>query len=179
MRRKIFTIFIVPIILVMGGTLAYSGWSGSSIASFSQSAAVVSYTETLSFLGTNANLTPVDIGSGYSSHIVTFNSPKFEISNSSGNAVGSASVYANVSNMVPGDWVEFGVVITNTGSASLFAGAPNYSFASTSDTLSLGLLAPGQSLDYTVYLDLPSDSPSTYSGTSQLVHVSVPLTVIQ
>ena len=179
MRRKIFTIFIVPIILIMGGTIAYSGWSGSSVASFSQSAAVVSYTETLFFLGTNANLTPINIGNGYSNHTVVFNSPQFEISNSSGNAGGSANVYANVSNMVPGDWVEFSVTITNTGSVSLFAGAPNFSFASTSDTLSLGLLAPGQSLDYTVYLDLPSDSPSTYSGTSQLVNVSVPLTVIQ
>ena len=112
-------------------------------------------------------------------HTVTFNSPKFEISNSTGNAVGSADVYANVSNMVPGDWIEFCVTITNTGSASLFAGSPNYSLSSTTDTTSLGLLEPGQFLDYTVYLDLPSDSPSTYSGTSELVSVSIPLNVVQ
>ncbi len=179
MRKKIFTLFIVPIILIMGGTVAYSGWSGSSNASFSQSAAVVGYTEALYFLATNAVLTPINIESSYSNHTVVFNSQQFEISNASGSAVGSANVYANVSNLVPGDWVEFSVTITNTGTASLFAGAPTYSFANSSKTLPLGLLNPGQSLEYMVYLNLPSDFSSTNTGASNLVNVSVPLTVVQ
>lgn len=180
MRRKIFTLFIVPVILIMGGTLAYSGWSGASISTFNQSAAVVGYTESLSFITTNANLTPLIIGNGTSNTTVMFNTPHFEVSSASGSAIGYANVYANISNMVPGDWVEFNVTITNTGTAALFAGAPHFSDENTTNAVpSLGLLRPGTSISYNVFQSLPSDLPALYAGTTHSVEVSVPLTAVQ
>lgn len=180
MRRKIFTLFIVPVILMMGGTLAYSGWSGVSVSSFNQSTAIVGYTESLSFIGTNANFTPLIIGNGTSNATVTFSTPYFEVSSSSGSAEGFANVYANISNMVPGDWAEFNVTITNTGTATLYAGSPYFSDENTTNTpLALGLLMPGNSLGYTTYMGLPVDLPASYAGTTQFIIVSVPLTAVQ
>lgn len=180
MRRKIFMLIFVPVILILGGTLAYSGWSGSAVSSFSQSTAVVSYTESLTFTATNANLTPLIIGNGTTNTTVLFSTPQFVVSLASGSAVGFANVYANVSNMVPGDWVEFNVTITNTGTAILFAGDPHFSNESnTNIPPSLGLLRPGHLLSYTVYMNMPIDSPPLFAGTTQLFSVSIPLSVIQ
>lgn len=203
MRRKIFALFVVPIIIVLGGTMAFSAWSGASTAYFNESAAVVGFNEKLSFEGTNANLTPLIVGNGIFNTTVNFDSLPFWLYSSNGSATGDANVFANVSNMVPGDWVEFNVVITNTGTATLYVGNPAYSFNNATSNLTLntvvnpnsvinngpesdtpyatllGLISPGQSVEYTVFLTLPSDIPASYAGSTQLVTVSVPISVVQ
>lgn len=208
-----FALFVVPIIVVLGGTMAFSAWSGTTYASFNETAAVVGFTEHLNFVGTNANLTPIDIGNGSANITVTHNSPQFLVDSSSGSAGGMAIVYANVSNMLPGDWVQFSVQISNTGSASLYAGEPQYneingSYTMLPDATSVhrgsilnsehqesyahgnaitlstplsqaGVLAPGNSIEYNVYITLPTDIPPSFAGTSHSVIISVPLTAVQ
>lgn len=114
---------MVPIVVVMGGTLAFSAWAGQANAFFNQSAANVGYTETLTFEQTNAMYTNLTLngGPGTSVNNMVLHSgigPTL-VGQSVGTAGGDASVYANVSNMVPGDYVYFQVTLTNTGSATL------------------------------------------------------------
>lgn len=122
MNKKLFAMMMVPVLVVMGGTFAFSAWEGSANAHFGQTAATVNYKETLTFQGTNAHLTNISLTGtqpGITNQAVNYLSSSELVSESSGSAVGVAAVYANVSNLVPGDYVNFTVTITNEGSATL------------------------------------------------------------
>lgn len=121
MNKKLFALMMVPIIVVMGVTFAFSAWAGSSNAFFGQTVATVGYSETLSFSGTNANLNPLTISDGHSSESVSMNTLDHTISASSGSATSSLNVYANVTYLVPGQYINFTVVIKNTGNVILNA----------------------------------------------------------
>ena len=111
---------MVPIVVVMGGTFAFSAWAGSANAYFGQTAATVGYTENLSFAGTNANMNPlVIVGQGGSSTTVTSTTHGYTVYTASGSAASKINVYANVSYMVPGEYVEYTVTVMNTGNAVL------------------------------------------------------------
>ena len=111
---------MVPIVVVMGGTFAFSAWAGSANAFFGQTAATVGYTETLSFVGTNASLNPLTIvGQGGTSTTVTSATQGYTVYMASGSAASNINVYANVSYMVPGEYVEYTVTVHNTGNAVL------------------------------------------------------------
>ena len=126
MDKKLFALIMVPVLVVMGGTLAFSGWAGSANAHFGQTTATIGYTESLSFTGTNANMNPLTISDGHSSKIVNYTSANYLISSSSGSAASVLNVYANVSNLVPGQYVNFTVTITNTGNAVLNTSVVNF-----------------------------------------------------
>lgn len=113
---------IVPVLVLMGGTYAFSAWSGSANAYFSQSAATVSFSESLSFNSTDASITPLVLSTGHSTYgnVVSTTNP-FTLDNSTGGASSVLSLFVNVSNLVPGDWASFTVVVTNTGTATLNA----------------------------------------------------------
>ena len=126
---------MVPVLVVMGGTFAFSAWTGSANAFFNQSAANVGYTETLTFENTNAMYTNLTLNGGPNGNapgIINDGVGSALVATSSATAGGNAAVYANVTNMVPGDYVYFQVSITNTGSATLntstfkWAGATAY-----------------------------------------------------
>ena len=126
---------MVPVVVVMGGTFAFSAWTGSANAFFGQSAATMNYQETLTFENTNAhytNLTMTGTEPSVNGLITNDGTPPILVSESSGTAGGNANVYGNVTNMVPGDYVNFTVQITNLGSSTLntstfeFAGAPAF-----------------------------------------------------
>jgi hypothetical protein len=121
LNKKLISIMIVPILVVMSGALAFSSWSGTGTAIFGMSDATVSYSETLDFMGTNAtNINPVMVGSNANNMVnATAYIPGFEIMGSSGVGGTDVTVYANVTNMVPGTWVWFQIIIKNTGSATL------------------------------------------------------------
>lgn len=124
MNRKLFAMIMVPVLVVMGGTFAFSAWTGQANAFFGQSAANVGYTETLTFEHTNAQLTNLTLtGTESSAQNITINdeSTPLLVSHSSGSTSGIAVVLVNVSNLVPGDYVNFTVQITNTGTAALNA----------------------------------------------------------
>ncbi len=122
MNKKLFAMMMVPVIVVMGGTYAFSAWSGSANAFFDQSAATVSYTETLTFQGTNAHFTSLSLTGtepGVNKQAINYMTTSELVSESTGSATGVAAVYANVSNLLPGDYVNFTVTITNQGTATL------------------------------------------------------------
>lgn len=121
-NKKLFAMMMVPVVVVMGGTFAFSAWSGSANAFFGQSSATVSYTETLTFQHTDAHYTNLSLTGtqpGIDKQAINHLSGPELVSESTGSATGVAAVYANVSNMLPGDYVNFTVTITNEGSATL------------------------------------------------------------
>ncbi len=111
---------MVPVLVVMGGTYAFSAWSGTANAFFGQSAATVSFTESISFNSTNAAMTPLSIDNGHHTfdNIVRGSAP-FSVGKAAGGASATLNLYANVTNLVPGDWVSFTVMVNNTGTATL------------------------------------------------------------
>jgi len=136
MNKKLFALMMVPIVVVMGGSLAFSAWAGSANAFFGQTTATVGYTESLSFSGTNAAVNSLTIsGGGHGGSTltdVTHATPNQVVSSASGGAASVLNVYANVSYLVPGQYVNFTVTIENTGNAVLntseigFAGGITY-----------------------------------------------------
>ena len=110
---------MVPVLVVMGGTFAFSAWSGSGNAFFGQTAATVSYSETMYFNGTNAVHNPLTVSNGQSSQSVTQATAEYMVSSASGHASSVLNVYANVSYLVPGQYVNFTVVIHNNGNTVL------------------------------------------------------------
>ncbi len=113
---------MVPVVVVMGGTFAFSAWSGSANAFFNESAATVSYSESLSFVATNAssaNPLTVSFNGGHTLTDVASGTAQQTLVTLNGNAASTLNVYGNVSGMLPGYWLEFQITITNTGSAVL------------------------------------------------------------
>jgi hypothetical protein len=127
MNKKLVALMMVPVVGVMGGTFAFSAWAGSANAFFGQTTATVSYMETLSFTGTNANMNPLNVSNGHTSVTVDMNTANFVVSSSSGSAGSVLNVYANVSYLVPGQYVNFTVAIKNTGNAVLNASTVSWS----------------------------------------------------
>lgn len=123
MNKKLFALMMVPVVVVMGGTFAFSAWSGSANAFFGQSAATVGYTETLTFDHTNAQMTPLKISYNGDSvaNDITSSTGTYTLTTQTGNAASTINVFANVSNLLPGDYAQFTVKITNKGTAVLNA----------------------------------------------------------
>ncbi len=122
MNKKLFAMMMVPVVVVMGGTFAFSAWSGQANAYFHESAATVSYTETLSFVATNASsYNPLALGfnGGQTLNDVTAATPGKNLVTVNGIAASTLNVYGNVSGMLPGYWLEFQITVTNTGTATL------------------------------------------------------------
>ncbi|MEM0136026.1 MAG: hypothetical protein QXU18_12510 [Thermoplasmatales archaeon] len=131
MNRKLFALMMVPVIVVMGGTFAFSAWAGNANAHFGQTVATVGYTETVSFVGTNANQNPLTIVGSSKTIGVTSTTPTYVVYTASGSAASNINVYANVSYMVPGEYVEYTVTVTNTGNAVLNTSTMSASNANT------------------------------------------------
>ena len=157
MNKKLFALMMVPIVVVMGGTFAFSAWAGSANAFFGQTAATVGYTEALNFVGTNANMNPlVIVGHGGTSTTVTSATPGYTVYTASGSAASNINVYANVSYLVPGEYVEYTVTVANTGNAILntstmsIAGANTFNGAGTQLTspFSVSELQPPVTMSY-------------------------------
>ncbi len=131
MNKKLFALMMVPVVVVMGGTFAFSAWSGAANAFFGQSAATISYEESLSFEGTNAVHNPLTIGyDGHGSLTgVTSATSAQQLDNVHGGAASVINVYLNVSYLVPGQYADFRVVFTNHGSAVMNVSSFQYGSA--------------------------------------------------
>jgi hypothetical protein len=119
MNKKLFALMMVPIVVVMGGTFAFSAWAGSANAHFGQTVATVGYTETVTFSGTNANQNPLTIVGSVTTSNVTSSTASYPVYTAAGSAASNINVYANVSYMVPGEYVHYTVTVKNTGNAVL------------------------------------------------------------
>ena len=121
MNKKLFAMMMVPVIVVMGGTFAFSAWSGSTTSVFNESTATFSYTQNITFEQTNANLTPLTVsGTNNLGTDVTYMTPAQILDpTTTGTTTSGVVQYANVSNLVPGDIVVFHVAVKNTGTSTL------------------------------------------------------------
>jgi len=119
--KKILAIMVIPMLLVLGGSVAFSAWSGSANSSFTEITATASYSSTLSFVHTNAYRTPLSITGSTTVSPVTNQTAEYTIETTSGVQSNhlTDSVHVTVSNLVPGDYAMFEVAITNTGTATL------------------------------------------------------------
>ena len=130
MNKKLFAMMMVPVVVVMGGTFAFSAWQGSANAYFGQTAATVAYTESLNFFHTNASANPLTISTGPgNSALVTSATQAYQVSSESGGATSNLKVYVNITGFVPGDWIQFNVNISNQGSATLNTSEVGFSTA--------------------------------------------------
>lgn len=120
MNKKLFALMMVPVIVVMGGTFAFSAWAGSATSVFNETTATFAYTQNITFVQTNADMTPLNISGTNSFTSVTMNTP-MQILDPTTHGSSSTGViqYVNVSNLVPGDIVAFNVAVKNTGTSTL------------------------------------------------------------
>ena len=142
MDKKLFALIMVPVLVVMGGTLAFSGWAGSANAHFGQTTATVSYSESLNFVGTNANINPLTIVGQETMTGVTSATSAQLIYTATGSAASNINVYANVSYLVPGEYVEYNVTVTNNGNAVLNTSTMSISNANTFNGAGTQLSSP-------------------------------------
>lgn len=120
---------MVPVLVAMGGTFAFSAWSGNATAIFSETTATFSYTQNVTFVATNAYETPVTIAGANTINNVTSVTPEQVLDPTISSTDRSAIIeHANVSNLVPGTWVELMVAVKNTGSSTLNLSGVSYSW---------------------------------------------------
>ncbi|WP_276922738.1 hypothetical protein [Ferroplasma acidiphilum] len=125
MNKKLAVLLVVPLLVALGGTLAFSAFSGSSSVAIDNTAGHLTWTNNLTMIYTNANNTPL-----------TFNGPNgaiYEVGaaepyfHSSGvyhlnlglqrytTATSGREYTVNVTNFAPGEYIELMAVITNNG----------------------------------------------------------------
>lgn len=120
---------IVPVLVATGGTFAFSAWSGNATAIFNETTATFSFTQNVTFVTTNAYQTPVTVVGTNTLKNVTSTTPEQVLDPTISNTDSSAiTEHANVSNLVPGAWVELMVTVKNTGSSTLNLSAVSYSW---------------------------------------------------
>ena len=152
---------MVPVLVVMSGALAFSAFSGTATTNVSATAGYLSWEQTISSNYTYHNNTKVTSSypsMGVSTHKTGPNATDMEIS---------------VNNLAPGNWVEFNVTITNTGSVGLMLSGATItttelngttmqrdSTALTNDTMASTSFMYGQALGGTGYLYNVTEVPS-------------------
>jgi hypothetical protein len=127
MNKKLAVLLVVPILLAMGGTFAFSAFSGGSSIAINNTAGHLTWTNNVVIVRTNANNTPLtaqgpngviyEIVNGSST--ATYNSSgmyKLALGNQSYTTLNGLKEYnVRVNNFAPGEFVEFQATITNTG----------------------------------------------------------------
>lgn len=166
MNKKILSILLVPVLIVMSGALAFSAFQGSvttSVASHSGDMNVNEFAEVSSYYSGNTNFT-VSGGNNAVSSTVTayFNGTHYGIVGGSSGDTSLATVpasggqqyvvyYVNITNLAPGNYVVMTFTIENVGPIGIVLSQPyvsGVSFTGTDLNLSnvtsdLGLFASG------------------------------------
>ena len=119
---------IVPILIALSGSFAFSAFSGANPTDINTSAGTFGFSQNLSYVATNANNTPVTVsGGGYQYTVITnateniWNGIDAVIPigpHDLGTATSTSSLLAqtvNVSDMAPGDIVVIKLTVTNMG----------------------------------------------------------------
>lgn len=112
---------MTPILVVMGGALAFSAFSGTITTNIDAKAATLSFTQTLYFNGTNAMNGPLTAytDQGLSQISLTSATPNQTLSSVAGLTGQNVEITLSVSNFSPAVWAKFVVGITNTGTAAV------------------------------------------------------------
>lgn len=125
MNKKLAVLLVVPLLVALGGTLAFSAFSGSSSVAIDNTAGHLTWTNDLTLVGTNANNTPLTLnGPNGAIYEVGSAEPYFH---SNGmyhlnlglqrytTATSGREYVVNVTNFAPGEYIELTAVITNNG----------------------------------------------------------------
>lgn len=108
MNKKLLVMALVPVLVVMSGALAFSAFSGTATTNVSASAGYLAWTQTETSNYTYQSNTMVGTTFAAGAHVST---------PTTGPNVTAESI--SVSDLAPGNWVEFNLTITNTGTVGL------------------------------------------------------------
>ncbi len=132
-NRKIIAMLVVPIILVMSGSLAFSAFTGNAVTNVSSTAGDISFSQSAELSGAYVQNTNVTVTGGLTpSNTVSYTITSANLRSIEGSGPALATVpyntyslhvvyYLNVSNLAPGDWVEVHFTILNGGSVGFIA----------------------------------------------------------
>ena len=144
MNKKLAVLLVVPILLAMGGTFAFSAFSGSSSIAINNTAGHLTWTNNMALTGTNANNTPLTV-QGPNGHIYEIGAAE-PVGPSSGpfhlnlgtqaytTATSGREYTVNVTNFAPGEYVVFMATITNNGTVGFMVSSAAPTFATSSNS---------------------------------------------
>ena len=141
MNKKLAVLLVVPILIAMGGTFAFSAFSGSSSVAINSTAGHLTWDESGILVATNANNTPLTVEGP--------NGVIYEIGASEPYAPGSSHLnlgtlamstansgkeyVVNATNFAPGEYIEVQVTITNNGTVGFIVSPGAMSMTTSSD----------------------------------------------
>ncbi len=144
MNKKLAVLLVVPILIAMGGTFAFSAFSGSSSVAINSTAGHLTWENNLTLVGTNANNTPLTV-EGPNGHIFEIGAAEPYHDNSGMYKLGLGNQFyttatsgreytVNVTNFAPGEYVEFVATITNNGTVGFMVSQGHITMKTSSDS---------------------------------------------
>ena len=126
MNRKLFALVMVPVLVVMGGALAFSAFSGNVTTSVTARAGQISVNEFATLYSGYSKYTSVKVTGGFGTNTNTayLNDSKVYPVNKEANlatvpseSTGAQNLvyWVNVSQLSPGDWVQINLVLEDKG----------------------------------------------------------------
>ena len=148
-NKKLLVMMMVPVLVVMSGSLAFSAFTGTINTSVNTTAGTFSFSDSLLVYGTNAQNTQLTItgtpqspppplngpngGTGDPPHhgvvIIGYGSntqlPQTRpLITGASDGTETITQTITITNLAPGDVVEFEITVTNTGTVGMIAGSP-------------------------------------------------------
>ncbi len=163
MNKKLAVLLVVPIVIAMGGTFAFSAFSGSSSTAINSTAGHLNWNNNLILVVTNANNTPITLqGPNGVVYNIGAGEPQVPVINlgtqNYTTATSGMGYTVHLSNLAPDEYVMFIATIRNNGTVGLMLS----SHAPTFRTSSNGTYGAGNSIAATPI----STHPFSYSEPS-------------
>lgn len=144
MNKKLAVLLVVPILIAMGGTFAFSAFSGSSSIAINSTAGHLTWENNLTLVGTNAQNTPLTVeGPNGMIYEIGAAEPYYHSSGmyklGLGNqfyttATSGREYVVNVTNFAPGEYVELMATVTNNGTVGFMVMPTAPTFTTSSDS---------------------------------------------
>ena len=144
MNKKLAVLLVVPILLAMGGTFAFSAFSGGSSIAINNTAGHLTWTNNVVIVRTNANNTPLtaqgpngviyEIGAAEPFH---HDSGMYKLglgTQAYTTATSGREYTVNVTNFAPGEYVVFMATITNNGTVGFMVSSAAPTIATSSNS---------------------------------------------
>lgn len=186
MNKKLIALMIVPIMLTLSGAMAYSAFSGQAVTNIAAKAGTLSFATTVEVNNWYSKNTNISVSGGNGTETGTILIHGTSFSDYGGIAKGdtlfiypvsayseySFTVYLNVSNLAPGNWVEVPITITNGGSVGFILSGPSVGDVGTSGgTGNLNVTNVTSSVgNGNIFRGLEPSSTTPLSGVSEIGH---------
>ncbi len=161
LNKKIAVLLVVPILIAMGGTFAFSAFSGSSSITVNSTAGHMTWELDGHLIATNATNTPITVqgpnGVVYEIGVAepyyhSSGTYKLKLGSQYYNTLKTEEYTINVTNFAPGEYVEISMVLTNNGTVG-FVATPSVGGFHTSSNATYN--PAGKSI---VYANVPSSA---------------------